>query len=243
MQRGGRHHGPLIASSAAIPCRGVPAVGGAAGLPETGPCSPHWGSTGGEPCVRATIPPHPVAPPCPPHPLTRRVPGHRVTPARRARERPRNRRAAGPFEPERVTGIEPAYQAWEACVLPLNYTRVFAGQAPCRNAADSFRRTAGERGVTASDAVYDTPRPPRDTGLVGPRWARPARSGRAGRTSRQDLGRGTSAAGVAVPVPQSGPQRQPTTAVPIVSTAERTEAVLVFPFSMNANTRRRPSTP
>jgi hypothetical protein len=24
---------------------------------------------------------------------------------------------------ERVTGIEPAYQAWEAGVLPLNYTR------------------------------------------------------------------------------------------------------------------------
>ena len=24
---------------------------------------------------------------------------------------------------ERVTGIEPAFQAWEACVLPLNYTR------------------------------------------------------------------------------------------------------------------------
>ena len=26
-------------------------------------------------------------------------------------------------ELERVTGIEPAFQAWEACVLPLNYTR------------------------------------------------------------------------------------------------------------------------
>ena len=24
---------------------------------------------------------------------------------------------------ERVRGIEPPYQAWEACVLPLNYTR------------------------------------------------------------------------------------------------------------------------
>jgi hypothetical protein len=24
---------------------------------------------------------------------------------------------------ERVTGIEPAYEAWEAAVLPLNYTR------------------------------------------------------------------------------------------------------------------------
>ena len=27
------------------------------------------------------------------------------------------------FEMERVTGIEPAYFAWEANVLPLNYTR------------------------------------------------------------------------------------------------------------------------
>ena len=27
-------------------------------------------------------------------------------------------------ELERVTGIEPAYRAWEASVLPLNYTRV-----------------------------------------------------------------------------------------------------------------------
>ena len=25
---------------------------------------------------------------------------------------------------ERVTGIEPAYSAWEADVLPLNYTRI-----------------------------------------------------------------------------------------------------------------------
>ena len=25
---------------------------------------------------------------------------------------------------ERVKGIEPSYQAWEACVLPLNYTRM-----------------------------------------------------------------------------------------------------------------------
>ncbi len=25
---------------------------------------------------------------------------------------------------KRVAGIEPAYHAWEACVLPLNYTRV-----------------------------------------------------------------------------------------------------------------------
>jgi hypothetical protein len=28
---------------------------------------------------------------------------------------------------ERVKGIEPSYAAWEAAVLPLNYTRVYAG--------------------------------------------------------------------------------------------------------------------
>ena len=27
---------------------------------------------------------------------------------------------------ERVKGIEPSYAAWEAAVLPLNYTRVIA---------------------------------------------------------------------------------------------------------------------
>ena len=26
---------------------------------------------------------------------------------------------------ERVKGIEPSYEAWEAAVLPLNYTRVW----------------------------------------------------------------------------------------------------------------------
>ena len=31
---------------------------------------------------------------------------------------------AGQQEVERVKGIEPSYAAWEAAVLPLNYTRV-----------------------------------------------------------------------------------------------------------------------
>ena len=30
----------------------------------------------------------------------------------------------GVIELERVKGIEPSYEAWEAAVLPLNYTRV-----------------------------------------------------------------------------------------------------------------------
>ena len=27
---------------------------------------------------------------------------------------------------KRVKGIEPSYQAWEACILPLNHTRAFS---------------------------------------------------------------------------------------------------------------------
>ena len=34
---------------------------------------------------------------------------------------------------ERVTGIEPALSAWEADVLPLNYTRVRRKTVPLRN--------------------------------------------------------------------------------------------------------------
>ena len=40
---------------------------------------------------------------------------------------------------ERVTGIEPAFQAWEACVLPLNYTR--RGLTLCPIVSRSHDRT------------------------------------------------------------------------------------------------------
>jgi hypothetical protein len=36
-------------------------------------------------------------------------------------------RVDSPEKMERVTGIEPAFSAWEADVLPLNYTRRFHG--------------------------------------------------------------------------------------------------------------------
>jgi sulfur carrier protein len=36
----------------------------------------------------------------------------------------RNGRKSGARQLERVKGIEPSYAAWEAAVLPLNYTRV-----------------------------------------------------------------------------------------------------------------------
>jgi hypothetical protein len=46
---------------------------------------------------------------------------------------------AGPFVLERVKGIEPSYAAWEATVLPLNYTRIAtncpSGAAGCQEAA------------------------------------------------------------------------------------------------------------
>ena len=32
---------------------------------------------------------------------------------------------------ERVKGIEPSYEAWEAAVLPLNYTRISRSLAAC----------------------------------------------------------------------------------------------------------------
>ena len=46
---------------------------------------------------------------------------------------------------ERVTGIEPALSAWEADVLPLNYTRAhlhcFAGEPACAVFAQTSYRT------------------------------------------------------------------------------------------------------
>ena len=48
-------------------------------------------------------------------------------------------------QPERVTGIEPALSAWEADVLPLNYTRAhlhcFAGEPACAVFAQTSYRT------------------------------------------------------------------------------------------------------
>src|SRR4051812_28072988 len=52
---------------------------------------------------------------------------------------------------ERVTGIEPALSAWEADVLPLNYTR--RRRRPYPSARDSGRRGwCGERRRTTDSA-------------------------------------------------------------------------------------------
>ena len=49
------------------------------------------------------------------------------------------------FVVERVTGIEPALSAWEADVLPLNYTRAYlhcvAGEPACAVFAQTSYRT------------------------------------------------------------------------------------------------------
>jgi hypothetical protein len=45
---------------------------------------------------------------------------------------------------ERVKGIEPSSQAWEAHILPLNHTRM-AASAACANSFLSDRCTRGNR--------------------------------------------------------------------------------------------------
>ena len=42
-------------------------------------------------------------------------------------------------EVERVKGIEPSYEAWEAAVLPLNYTRSGADSSAARRAIRAWR--------------------------------------------------------------------------------------------------------
>ena len=51
---------------------------------------------------------------------------------------PPNVRLTWAFGVERVTGIEPAYSAWEADILPLNYTRMAFADYPSTIAADDF---------------------------------------------------------------------------------------------------------
>ena len=55
---------------------------------------------------------------------------------------------------ERVKGIEPSYAAWEAAVLPLNYTRPedAAGRGPGQRAILASRRTAWQSGAALGRA-------------------------------------------------------------------------------------------
>src|SRR5664279_2056001 len=59
---------------------------------------------------------------------------------------------------ERVRGIEPLYEAWEAAVLPLNYTR-----DPARSLASGIGRCAFEGAIdTVCDGRAADPRITRD---------------------------------------------------------------------------------
>jgi hypothetical protein len=49
------------------------------------------------------------------------------------------------FALERVTGIEPALSAWEADVLPLNYTRAAPALTRPRLAPTSYRNLQASR--------------------------------------------------------------------------------------------------
>src|SRR5579871_4388112 len=87
------------------------------------------------------------------------------------------------FAVERVTGIEPALSAWEADVLPLNYTRAAPRLAPT-----SYRNQRPAR--PGRQARYGLPIPPRRARYparpgpaVTPRRPRP-RTGAAGPATR-----------------------------------------------------------
>jgi hypothetical protein len=69
------------------------------------------------------------------------------------------------FVMERVTGIEPASRAWEALILPLNYTRGTAEPntgRPRSGAGEGGVRQSGDRGAcshaeTSVDVARVTP--------------------------------------------------------------------------------------
>ena len=62
---------------------------------------------------------------------------------------------------ERVKGIEPSYEAWEAAVLPLNYTRVGADSSvsPSGYPATVIRRGRSHGDSTAPDRLPSADRP------------------------------------------------------------------------------------
>src|SRR5256885_15614011 len=97
----------------------------------------------GDPCPNGGIEGDEQGPQAPRVPLRRSGRLLRVHAGRRARERPHDvvlpvqgadRTLTGKSESaERVTGIEPAFSAWEADVLPLNYTREGTARILARN--------------------------------------------------------------------------------------------------------------
>src|SRR5690625_4618273 len=73
---------------------------------------------------------------------------------------------------ERVTGIEPALSAWEAEVLPLNYTRETARRSPVAVIKDHLSKHTQTRGefshrAGVAHATGNTRRPERVSGRPG----------------------------------------------------------------------------
>ena len=54
---------------------------------------------------------------------------------------------------ERVKGIEPSYEAWEAAVLPLNYTRVLRYKFSASRTQPAVKMTSGLEPALASDTL------------------------------------------------------------------------------------------
>jgi hypothetical protein len=69
------------------------------------------------------------------------------------------RAATGPltcwFSLERVTGIEPALSAWEADVLPLNYTRAVSGPTVQQAPLSSPRHRTGPKRKVGAVGIQD----------------------------------------------------------------------------------------
>jgi hypothetical protein len=78
-----------------------------------------------------------------------------------------------------VTGIEPAFQAWEACVLPLNYTRnirhIMPRPRPLRNPVSTT--TARPDGCVGSDCFEIVCGPTSHPERVGHEWSSESASG------------------------------------------------------------------
>ena len=54
---------------------------------------------------------------------------------------------------ERVKGIEPSYEAWEAAVLPLNYTRVLQHKFSASRTQPAVKMTYGLESALASGTL------------------------------------------------------------------------------------------
>ena len=73
---------------------------------------------------------------------------------------PGKRRGSAGVELERLTGIEPAYQAWEASALPLSYSRSGTSQSAglCPGETTRFTLPQSEFEVVHAALAWPVPR-------------------------------------------------------------------------------------